>query len=156
MNTDRKTIVASNQLGTLSTQAALWNSLKMLGAAMLCGLAVSIAAAGVAIILSNDAEARLVQKESSAFSPKHTEYVEEQASEPSPGPGVLLTGDGCEGMPVQALERDWQVRIDGRRVEVRVMQAFQIPAESAMSSFRSARACAHSPRKRPVRICPRG
>ena len=110
-----------------------WDFLKMLAAAVLCGLAVSIAAAGIALLLTSSAEARLFQKEpvtAASNSIAHTSEVDElEIDDLSPAPGALLLGDGCERTSLNAIERDWQVRIDGKRVEVRVMQTFQLPVE---------------------------
>ena len=105
--------------------------LKMLAAAILCGLAVSIAAAGITLLLTGDADARLFQKEpvTPAVVPT-TEIDDAESAQLLPTSGLLLLGDGCDNISLNAIKRDWRVRIDGQRVEVRVMQAFQLPAES--------------------------
>ncbi|MEP7154547.1 MAG: hypothetical protein ABI905_02150 [Betaproteobacteria bacterium] len=120
----------SQRASTISVQTALLSSLKMLAAAVVCGLAVSFAAAGIAIALSGEAEARLVQKQGPTAQAIADE-IEATTDDLPAGPGTLLTGDGCDGVAIQALERDWQVRIDGNRIDVRVMQSFQVPADSA-------------------------
>ena len=122
---------ASTQAGAARVHLVIWDFLKMLVAAILCGLAVSIAVAGITLLLTGSAEARLVQKERVA--PEATRVHETENAEiddPSPTPGALLLGEGCENIVLNAIERDWQVRIDGKHVEVRVMQTLQLPAES--------------------------
>ena len=119
-------------------QLMIWDLLKMLVTAVLCGLAVSIAAAGLTLLLSGNAEARLFQKESATSAlTTAAEKVEMQSGDPSPAPGVLLLGEGCESITLNAIERDWQVRIDDKQINVRVMQAFRLPAEAVeVATFR--------------------
>ena len=118
--------------GGVSMHAALWNTIKMLVAAIFCGLAVSFVAAGIAIVLASEAEARLLKRETTSTAPPRLDDIEADDSKEALAatPGTLLIGDGCDSLPLQAVERDWQVRIDGNRIDVRVMQAFQLPAGS--------------------------
>ena len=118
------------QPGAPHMRVVAWDFLKMLAAAVLCGLAVSITAAGITLLLTGSAEARLFQKEFTTTA-QTNEFDVANSDALVPTPGALLLGDGCDGTFLNAIERDWQVRIDGERVEVRVMQAFQLPAESA-------------------------
>ena len=105
----------SHQSPVARIHFAFWDVVKMLGTAMLCGLAFSIAAAGLTLLLSGNADAgemRVADSDSTKGAP-----------------GTLLIGAGCDGAPLDALERDWVVRIDGGSVEVRVMQTWLMPVE---------------------------
>ncbi len=131
-----QTATQASQQGAVSMHAAMWNTVKMLIAAIFCGVGVSVIAAGIAIVLAGDAEARLVQKETaspaSATPSSHIDDTKVNNEEEFPAtPGALLIGDGCDGVSLPAIERDWKVSIDGNRIGVRVMQAFQLPDESA-------------------------
>jgi len=126
----------SPQAGTTRTQLVIWDFLKMLATAVLCGLAVSVAVAGITLLLTGSAEARMFQKETARETAAPAVTVDDvEGDDPSPTPGALLLGEGCDSIPMNAMERDWQVRIDGRRVEVRVMQTFQLPAETAEAAI---------------------
>jgi len=130
----RDEVKAAQEGVTRRMDILAWDFLKMLGAAILCGLAVSIAVAGIALLLTSSAEARPLQKATGAemnADAKAADFDEPDLDDPSPTPGAILLGDGCGRTVLKAIERDWQVRIDGRQVEVRVMQTFQMPAESA-------------------------
>ena len=94
---------------------AIWDILKMLTAAILCGLAVSVAAAGLTLVLSSNADAREVET-------RH-------AGEISGTPGTLIIGDGCEGVRLEALERDWVVSVEENAIVVRVMQTWLMPED---------------------------
>jgi hypothetical protein len=121
----------SQQAGAGHMHLVIWDFLKMLATAVLCGLAVSIAAAGITLLLTGSAEARRFQKEpATTAAPRAVEIEDIENDDLSPTPGTLLLGDGCDSLALTAIERDWQVRIDGKRVEVRVMQTFQLPADS--------------------------
>ncbi|MBL8520164.1 MAG: hypothetical protein JNK75_05780 [Betaproteobacteria bacterium] len=87
--------------------------LRMIAAAVLSGLVISMAAAGLALLLARDADAASV--------------TPAPASVQAAGPGVLLAGMGCDSLPLEAGERDWWVKIDGARATVRVMQSFLMP-----------------------------
>lgn len=104
---------ASPQAAVDRLHFVVWDFLKMFTAAVLCGLAVSIVAASLTLLLSRSAE---------AATPKNAQDESQQ-----PTPGALIVGDGCDGMPLEAVERDWHVQIDGRKVEVRVMQTWKLP-----------------------------
>lgn len=120
------------QQASVSTHAAMWSTLKMLIAAIFCGVTVSLLAAGIAIVLANDAEARPIEKDIATTAVQRPDDIRANDNEEfPPTPGALLIGDGCDGMSLQAIERDWQVSIDGNRIRVRVMQAFVLPAESS-------------------------
>jgi hypothetical protein len=105
--------------------------LKMLAAAVASGVGVSVVIAGLALVLASSAEARALQKNS----------VVKAASVQSPRAtvGGLYIGGGCDREPVDAVERDWLVKIDGHatqmRAEVRVMQTFLMPADGPTAAF---------------------
>jgi hypothetical protein len=101
--------------------------LKMLAAAVASGVGVSIVIAGLAIALSSSAEARALQKNS----------VVKAASVQSPRAtvGGLYIDGGCDREPVDAVERDWLVKIDGNTAEVRVMQTFLMPTVGPTVAF---------------------
>jgi hypothetical protein len=101
--------------------------LKMLAAAVASGVGVSIVAAGLAIVLSNSAEAETLQKNAIV------KTTSTQALQPTVG--GLYIGEGCDREPVDAVERDWLVKIDGSTAEVRVMQTFLMPAERPTTAF---------------------
>lgn len=131
----------SQQTRPVRVQLVAWDLFKMLVTAILCGLAVSIAAAGVALMLAGNAEARVLRKEpvkDVATQPiaQSIDLAETDDNDLLPTPGALLLSDGCERVSLVAIERDWNVRIDGKRVKVRVMQTFQLPAEAVeMATF---------------------
>jgi hypothetical protein len=125
----------SQQAGTTRTQLVIWDFLKMLATAVLCGLAVSVVVAGITLLLTRSAEARMFQKGTATKPAAPAVSVDDVDNDDySPTPGELLLGEGCESIFLKAMERDWQVRIDGKRVEVRVMQTFRLPAESAQAA----------------------
>lgn len=110
---------ASPQPAVDRMQFVIVDFLKMFTAAVLCGLLVSIAAAGVTMLLSRTAEAHVQPS---------TEPDYRRLDQPIRAtPGVLIFGLGCDRLPLEALERDWHVRIDARNIEVRVMQTWIIP-----------------------------
>ncbi len=125
---------ASQQAGPARMQLVVWDFLKMLVAAILCGLAVSITAAGITLLLTGGAEARPLQKAPVMAAAQTIAHIidrdDAETDDLSPTPGVLLLGDGCESISLAAIERDWRVRIEGNLIDVRVMQTFQLPAEA--------------------------
>ena len=124
------------QAGAVPIHRVIWDFFKMLVIAVMCGFGFSIAAAGITLLLTGSAEARRLHKDYLPASPSDTtgnasEIDGADSEDSSPAPGALFLGDGCESTSLKAIERDWHVRIDGRRIEVRVMQTFKMPAESA-------------------------
>lgn len=91
--------------------------IRMIGAAILSGLAISIVAATLTMLLSRTAE---------AAPPTPAAPTQESLA----GPGVLAAGMGCDSVPIEATERDWWVKIEGKRATVRVMQSFLMPEDS--------------------------
>ncbi len=122
--------------GAASVQFAIWDVCKMLAAAVLGGLAISVSAAGITLLLSRGAEAHGLPRVATSMpasqtiaKPDDQDPSEDGEMDLSPTPGAILLGDGCDYQFLSATERDWQVRIDGKRIDVRVMQTFQLPAE---------------------------
>ncbi len=96
------------QPSTIRIGFMAWDIVKMLTAAIFCGLAFSIAAAGLTLMLSSNAEAR--------------EAATYAATESLAAPGTLIIGAGCNGVLLEALERDWVVSVQENEIVVRVMQ----------------------------------
>jgi hypothetical protein len=107
--------------------------LKMLAAAVASGVGVSIVAAGLALMLSSSAEAEALQKNAIVKAPTTHALKVEPALQPTVG--GLYIGGGCDREPVDAVERDWLVKLDGDTAEVRIMQTFLMPAEGATTAF---------------------
>lgn len=101
--------------------------LQILAAAIGSGVGVSVVIAGLALALSSSAEAQVLPKNSVV---KATLAQSAQATV-----GGLYIGGGCDREPVEAVERDWLVKIDGNTAEVRVMQTFLMPAEGPTVAF---------------------
>ncbi|MBL8513911.1 MAG: hypothetical protein JNJ55_07955 [Betaproteobacteria bacterium] len=95
--------------------------LRMIGAAIASGLVISIVAATLAMLLSRTADAA----PSTFVSPTQESLAY---------PGVLAVGMGCDSVPIEATDRDWWVKIEGRRATVRVMQSFLMPEDSEGSA----------------------
>ena len=101
--------------------------LKMLAAAVASGVGVSIVVAGLALVLANSAEAYVLQKNAVV---KATSTQPQQATV-----GGLYIGGGCDRELVDAVERDWLVKIDGNTAEVRVMQTYLMPIDGPTTAF---------------------
>lgn len=110
--------------------------LKMLAAAVASGVGVSIVAAGLALALSNSAGAETLQKNAIVKATStSTQSLQAAPMALQPTVGGLYIGGGCDREPVDAVERDWLVKIDGDTAEVRVMQTFLMPAEGPTTAF---------------------
>lgn len=94
----------------------------MIAAAIAAGLVISMVAATLAMLLSRTAEAAPATAPTANLA----------------GPGILAAGMGCDSVPIEALERDWWVKIEGRRAVVRVMQSFLLPEDSEGAAVFSA------------------
>jgi hypothetical protein len=103
------------QLSTIRIGFTAWDIVKMLTAAIFCGLAASIAAAGLVLLLSSNAEAR--------------EPSTVDAAEAAAAPGTLVIGPGCDGASLDALERDWVISVQENEIIVRVMQTWLMPKD---------------------------
>lgn len=108
--------------------------LKMLAAAVASGVGVSVVVAGLALVLSSSAEAEALQKNAVAKATS-TQSLQALSVALQPTVGGLYIGGGCDREPVDAVERDWLVKIDGSTAEVRVMQTFLMPAEGPTTAF---------------------
>jgi hypothetical protein len=108
--------------------------LEMLAAAVASGVGVSVVAVGLALALSNSAGAEALQKNAIV---KAISAQPQQAAPVAlqPTVGGLYIGGGCDREPVDALERDWLVKVDGNTAEVRIMQTFLMPAEGPTTAF---------------------
>jgi hypothetical protein len=108
--------------------------LKMLAAAVVSGVGVSVVAAGLALALSSSAGAEALQK-NTIVKAISTQSRQAAPVALTPTVGGLYIGGGCDREPVDAVERDWLVKIDGNNAEVRIMQTFLMPAEGPTAAF---------------------
>ncbi len=113
---------------------ALRDFLKMLAAAILSGVGVSVVVVGLALMLANSADAGTLQKNtiSNALSTQLRQVA--PALLRSRVGGLYISGDR-DREPVDAVERDWRVRIDDDTAEVRVKQTFLLPADEPTAAF---------------------
>jgi len=136
-------VVTSSQATSASTdraQFAIMDLIRMLAAAAVCGIVFSLFAAGLTLLLMNSAEAHnLNLKNSTVEGSALTSTTESinRCARPSGAvkamssvklnPGQLVTGLGCDQETLEAIERDWRIRINDDVAEVRIMQTFLIP-----------------------------
>ncbi len=114
----------------------MWDFLKMFFATVMCGIAVSLVAAGIALVLANDANAATGSKNAVAANTTPAASTAEHTDAPLPAPGLLLIGTGCDAAAVEAIERDWKVTISRKYIDVRVMQTFIMPeGDSTAATF---------------------
>ncbi len=119
-------------------QFALWDFLKMFFAAVICGVVVSIIGAGLAVVLAQEAYAITFPPAKSAANINEVKSDADTSTAMQPSPGMLFIGDDCgsEADIVEAVERDWKVTINGKNIDVRVMQTFIMPnSEAAAATF---------------------
>ena len=129
---------ASPQQAVGRGQFALWDFLKMFFAAVICGVVVSIIGAGLAVVLAQGAYAITFPPVSGAANTNEAKVDADSSTAMQPSPGMLFIGDGCgsEADIVEAVERDWKVTINGKNIDVRVMQTFIMPnGEAAAATF---------------------
>ena len=121
-------------------QFAMWDFLKMFFAAVICGVVVSIVGAGLAVLLAQDAFAITLPPVSGAANTNEVKVAVDTSTTMQPSPGMLFIGDGCgsEADIVEAVERDWKVTINGKNIDVRVMQTFVMPDVDATAATFSA------------------
>ena len=113
----------------------VWDFFRMLLATVICGLAVSFVAAAIALVLAHDAFA-VPRRDPAETNALVFASGADDAEEFQPYPGMLAIGNGCGGEIVDALERDWNVTIDGKNIDVRVMQTFVVPdGEATVAMF---------------------
>ena len=127
---------ASPQQAVGRAQFALWDFLKMFFATVVCGVVVSMIAAGLALLLAQDAYAITFPPVSGAANTSQVKLDVDTSTDMQPSPGMLFIGDGCgsEADIVDAVERDWKVTINGKNIDVRVMQTFVMPESEAMAA----------------------
>jgi hypothetical protein len=122
---------------TTSATAARFSAqefLKMFAAAVGAGVAVSVVATAVALLLSRDvAAASTLSAHSAAIEQPYAAEVDPFGTEASPGD--LFIGGGCDREAVEVIERDWQIRVDGSTAEIRVMQSFLMPIDGPTVAF---------------------
>lgn len=126
---------ASPQQAVDRVHFVMWDFVKMFLATVICGVVVSVIGAGLALVLAQDAYA-LPGVTGAASVNEPTLGVVDTIAAPQPSPGMLLIGDGCgsEADIVEAVERDWKVTINGKNIDVRVMQTFVMPDSEAMAA----------------------
>ena len=116
----------------------VWDFLRMFLAIVICGLAVSLVAAGIALALAHDAYAASspggppAGNQNAAINGMDADPVD--PDELQSYPGMLLVGSDCGGEAVDAAERDWKVKVDGNNIDVRVMQTFVVPDGDASTA----------------------
>ena len=129
---------ASPQQTVSRGQFALWDFLKMFFAAVICGVVVSIIGAGLAVLLAQEAYANTLPPVNGTVNTSQARLDVDTSTVMQPAPGVLFVGGGCgsEADVVEAIERDWKVTINGKYIDVRVMQTFIMPdSEAAAAQF---------------------
>ena len=109
----------------------MWDFLRMFLASVICGLAVSLVAAGIALVLAHDAFASETLKHVNSAGSASERRATDTGTETRPYPGVLMISSGCDADAVDAVERDWKVTVKGKQIDVRVMQTFVVPAGDA-------------------------
>lgn len=111
---------------------AMWDFLKMFLAAITCGVAVSLIAAAVALVLAGNASAAQRSPAVVENSGEGTPDIGDDLLQPYPG--ALFIGNDCAADVVEATERDWNVTINGKNIDVRVMQTFIVPDTEAIGA----------------------
>jgi hypothetical protein len=115
-------------------QFAARDFIKMFAAAIGSGVAVSVVAAGVTLLLARNADAAMSRAAPAVQATEAVPGLFDQA-DASGEPGGLFIGGGCDREAVDVIERDWQIRIDGNKAEVRVMQSFLMPSDAPLPAF---------------------
>lgn len=121
----------------------MWDFLKMFLVTVICGIAVSLAAAAITLVLSHNAYAQHSMDADFAGA-SHNKLVTQSGADWKAYPGVLLIGSGCDADMLDATDRDWKVTISGKYIDVRVMQTFVIPAGDAMTATFNASLPSHA------------
>ena len=131
----------NNSVHTLSASSvqpppsfAIRDFLKLLAAGVLSGAGVSVVIAGLTLVLANTAKAGTLQK-NETVNAISTQALQAPPALLKPVPGGLYMGGGCDRESVDAVERDWRVKIDNNTAEVRVMQTFLMPADGPTVAF---------------------
>ena len=149
-------VVISSQATSASTDRAqfvIMDLIRMLAAAAVCGIVVSLFAAGLTLLLMNSAEAHNLNlknsmMEASALTLTSTTESINRCARPSGvvkampsvklNPGHLDMKVGCDQETLEAIERDWRIRINDDVAEVRIMQTFLMPVNGpTTANFRA-------------------
>lgn len=129
----------TNSINAVRPAFAPMDFFKLFAGAVASGLAVSLIAAGIALALSSSAEASPAAKPAVVTSVPQLATSKLEASESERNadtvPGSLKIGGGCDSEPVDAIEREWMVSIDGATAKVRVMQSFAMPKDAGTVAF---------------------
>ena len=112
----------------------MWDFLKMFLATVICGITVSLAAAAITLVLSNAAYATVPVNTTNMRDALHDAQPAHSNTESHTFPGVLMIGNGCDADLLDATERDWKVTINGKYIDVRVMQTFIMPPGDATAA----------------------
>ena len=110
---------------------AVWDFLKLLLAAIVYGVVVSVVAAAIALVLASDASAAEVKP---AIVIENANVAAPDLDSVQPYPGTLFVGNDCAADVIEATERDWNVTINGKNIDVRVMQTFIVPDTEAIGA----------------------
>lgn len=108
--------------------------LKLLAAAVLSGAGVSVVIASLTLVLANTAKAGTLQKNATVDAIS-TQALQAPPALLKPVAGGLNIGGACDQESVDAVERDWRVKIDNYANEVRFMQTFLMPAYGPTVAF---------------------
>jgi hypothetical protein len=126
---------------TASPSFATTDLLKLFAGAVASGVVVSLIAAGVAFALASNASATPMTKPAIVSSvaqreaPGSTQSQSPRETDADTIPGSLRIGGGCDSEPIDAIEREWMVSIDGSTAKVRVMQSFVMPEDAGTLAF---------------------
>ena len=108
--------------------------LKMFLAALVCGLVFSVLAAGMVLLVTGNAEARMPGESNNPRVPEGDAQFINPIRGIESNPGVLTIGDGGDDETLPAIQSDWLVRVKGKSAEIRVMQDYRIPANATMTA----------------------
>ena len=112
----------------------MWDFLKMFLATVICGITVSLAAAAITLVLSGAAYATVPLYDTNVSGTHHNAPPDQSSMETHAFPGVLMIGNGCDADLLDAIDRDWKVTINGKYIDVRVMQTFIMPSGDATAA----------------------
>ena len=102
----------------------MWDFLKMFLATVICGIAVSLAAAAITLVLSNAAYAAAPVNDSNVSGTRFIAPPAPSIIETRAFAGVLMLGNSCDADLLDVTDRNWKVTINGNYIDARVMQTF--------------------------------
>ena len=105
----------------------MWDFLKMFLVTVICGIAVSLAAAAITLVLSNPAYAAPLVNDSNVSGTRHSAPPAPSIIETQAFRGVLMIGNGCDADFLDVTGREWKVTNNGNYIDVRVMRTFVMP-----------------------------